>query len=275
MDNQMATKIGTSFARRWVRLFLPVIVVTFAFMTSWHLFHIQSAALKAAAPTPTFLKEAIRWFEEFLDGSYVFHTLNSFGGNDYNQHMWSIAVEYRGSILIYVWMLAYFALGYSPVQRFWATLGLFLYFQYAVKGYYYAGFTMGLLICDLTIVSDLNPSQLPKFFRLQFFRKHTWFYYFLFLAGVYLGSVPHLRNVKELQDEPGWVLLSYLVPSASTDVTWYFVAVCEAGETKEQDIVAGCFSYLPQALLVTSIPHIQLIHRMFGSAPFLYLGEFR
>lgn len=192
-----------------------------------HLFHIQSAALEASAPTATFFEEAIRWLKEFVDGSYVFHTINAFAGNHYNPHMWSIAVEYRGSILVYVCVLAYFALGYSPSARFWATLVLFLYFQFAVAGQYYAGFVMGLLICDLTVVAELDPSQLPRAFNLK---KHTWIYYVLFLAGVYLGSVPHPRTVEELQQEPGWFFLSHLVAPACADVTWYFAvfgAVCE------------------------------------------------
>lgn len=176
---------------------------------------------------------------EFLDGSYVFHTLDAFAKTNYDPHMWSIAVEYRGSLLVYVWVLSMFATGYSPRVRFWAALGLFLYFHFAVSnlaGYFYGDFLMGVLICDINLTSELNPSQLPKLFRSQFMRKHTWIYYVLFLVGIYLGSVPHLHKVEDLEKEPGWFLLSRFVPSGHRDVTWFFVpfsAVCEFGKTEE------------------------------------------
>lgn len=205
--------------------------------TTRHIFGVRSALLHSAAPTATFPEEVIRWWTEFVDGSYVFHTLNPFGQTNYNPHMWSITVEYRGSLLVYVWVLAMFAMGYSPRQRFWAGLGMFLYFHFAVSnlaGYFYGDFLMGVLICDINLTSELNPSQLPKLFKSQFVRKHTWIYYVLFLLGVYIGSVPHLHLVKELQEEPGWYLLTFFIPSNHRDVTWFFVpfsAVCTAGNT--------------------------------------------
>lgn len=248
VDLQLASKIGTAFARRWIRLFLPVIVVTFAFMASWyvtyhwkpsdqllniyrHLFHLQSALGHGAAPKATFAREMVRWLTEFLDHSYVFKTTQGFGTNDYNPHMWSIAVEYRGSIVVYVWVLAMFALGWSPNARFWAAVGMFLYLHLAVNGWYYSGFVVGTLICDLTITSELNPSQLPKLFQARFVRRNAWMYYVLLLIGLYLGSVPQSRTAKELQEEPGWYILSYFVPSTNEDVRWFFAvfgAVCEA-----------------------------------------------
>ena len=105
------------------------------------MFPIRSAR---TAPTETYVEEFGRWFDEFKKGSYVYlQTENpGFALNDYNHHIWSISVEYRGSAIIYITTLAYFALGFGQTARFWACLGLFFYFQYIVDGAYYALFLM-------------------------------------------------------------------------------------------------------------------------------------
>lgn len=137
--------------------------------------------------------------------------------------MWSIAVEYRGSAIIYIAILSFYALGYGPNARFWAGLGLFSYFQFVADGPYYALFVMGMLMCDLDMVSELNPQQLPRMFQFELFQKHRWIYCVLLILGLYFGSAPHIMDASNLLNEPGWALLSYLVPSTSSNARWYFV----------------------------------------------------
>ena len=157
-----------------------------------------------------------------------------FGQSEYNPHMWSIAVEYRGSAIIYIAVLSFYALGYGPSARFWAGLGLFTYFQFVADGPYYALFVMGMLLCDLDMVSELNPHQLPSVLKFELFQRHRWIYYILLVLGLYFGSAPHIMEANNLINEPGWALLSYLVPSTSSNARWYFVVYSAVRKPKSE-----------------------------------------
>lgn len=239
---RLALQIGSSFPRRWIRLYFPVVVTTFVFMTSWyvsnlpapesaavteylarHLFNIQSSNPAASRATElSYAQEFSQWLGEFVEGSYVFITTPGFGQSAYNPHMWSIAVEYRGSLVVYISILTYHALGYGPTARFLAGLALFAYFQLIADGPYYALFVAGLVLCDMDLVSENDPQLLPRILRLEFFRKHTWINYFVLLAGIYLGSAPLILDMNNMHDEPGWAILTYLTPSSCTNARWYF-----------------------------------------------------
>ena len=136
--------------------------------------------------------------------------------------MWSIAAEYRGSAVIYVTTLACFALGYGPMARFWAYIGLFSYFQFFVDGPYYALFVMGMLLCDLDLASEHNPHQLHRWLKFELLQKHRWINYILLVIGLYLGGAPRINTADLLATEPGWTLLSYFAPYTSSNLEWYF-----------------------------------------------------
>ena len=161
---------------------------------------------------------------DFLKDSYIFLETPGFGQSPYNPHIWTIAEELRGSVVVYTTMLVHFALGYGARARFWINLGLFSYFQFLVDGSNYALFIAGMLICDLDLAFELDYDQVPAFFKMQFLQKHTWIHYVLLLIGLYLGSGPGISDASNLTNEPGWATLAYLVPPSSSNAMRYFCA---------------------------------------------------
>lgn len=190
-----------------------------------HLFGVQSALPSAPKPgSMTYFEDIQAWIADFIDDSYIFVTSAGFGQSPYNPHIWTIAEELRGSVIVYTTLLVHFALGYGPRCRFWANLALFCYFQFLVDGSNYALFVMGMLICDIQLALELNPDQVPRLFKVNFFERHNWIFYLLLLFGLYLGSGPDISDPANLSGEPGWSALAYLVPPAAENAMRYFCA---------------------------------------------------
>jgi peptidoglycan/LPS O-acetylase OafA/YrhL len=213
------TKLGDSLAsalfRRWLRLFLPVIGVSFVYMTMWHLFGIWVIAPKQQS---NYHDELWNWYMEFKNFSFIFRQ----GGDPwftYGYHTWSIPVEFRGSVIIYTSLLAFSRA--TRNARLWCQLGLILYFLYVVDGWFGALFTAGMLLCELDILSKAN--KLPQFLvNLTPYKMPL--FYTLLLASFFLSGVPSFsRETKDLLETPGWYYLSFLVPQAAWDQKWFFL----------------------------------------------------
>jgi peptidoglycan/LPS O-acetylase OafA/YrhL len=86
---KLGDNLASSLFRRWLRLYIPLIIVTFLYMTSWHAFGIWTIAPDHQS---NYRDELWRWYMEFKNFSFVFksgpHTWFSYGF-----HLWSIPVE--------------------------------------------------------------------------------------------------------------------------------------------------------------------------------------
>lgn len=175
-------------------------------------------------PTGTWIEEFIRWFNEFRQGSYFYLESDhpAFGRSQYNHHVWSIAVEYRGSAIIYITTLVYFALGYGINARILAGIGLFCYFAFVVDGPYYALFAIGMLLCDLDLAWEHNPEQVYRWLKSTLLQRHNWICYVLLISGLYIGCPPQVDTAEFMATEPGWVLLSYFIPYTVGNARWFF-----------------------------------------------------
>jgi peptidoglycan/LPS O-acetylase OafA/YrhL len=212
------TRLGDNLAsalfRRWLRLHIPVIITTFLYLSSLHVFGIRAVP----APQSSYRDELWNWYVEFKNFSFVFRT----GGEpwfSYNFHAWSIPVEFRGSIVIYTALLAFSRC--TRNARLCCEVGLVFYFLYIVDGWFCAMFVAGMLLCDLDLLAGRN--NLPRFFsRLEPFR--TVGFYALFLVSLYLGGVPsHSMDLQILRSSPGWYYLSFLKPQAVFDYKWFYL----------------------------------------------------
>ena len=244
---RMAESLGSSLFRRWFRLFLPVLVTTFIWMTMWHVLGIKSSNPIARAPERRYSDEVWMWYCDFKNYSFFFHDKYF---NAYNDHAWSIPLEMRGSILVWTVLLALSRCATN--MRLTLEGALILYFLYIVDGWYCAAFTTGMLLCDLDLLAEKN--QLPELItRLR--PLQSWIYYVLIAMALYLGGVPSISNeTQHLRNSPGWYLLSFLKPQSFWDFRWFF-------------------RYLAATCAMISIPRIPTLKAFFESSFCQFLGR--
>ncbi|KIW15021.1 hypothetical protein PV08_07808 [Exophiala spinifera] len=244
---KLAQNLSSALARRWVRLFVPVFVTSFIWMTSWHVLGIYSSEPIAPKPEKNWADELWMWYCAVKNFSFFFQ------GEPwlvYNDHTWSIPMEFRGSIVVYTSLLAF--AHSSRRYRLWCEAGLVLYFIYIVDGWFCGLFAMGMLLCDLDLLAQKN--QLPRFFyNLQPAKQYI--FYTLFLVSLYLGGVPSITNdLQHLRDSPGWYYLSFLKPQAFWDFRWFY-------------------RFWAATFLVASLPHISWLKAIFETRICQYLGK--
>lgn len=242
----LADNLTSALFRRWIRLFLPVIVTTFLWMTSWHVFGFAPSNPK---PQSRYLDEVWNWYAEFKNFSFVFKTEGELWFN-YNFHAWSIPMEFRGSITIYTALLAF--ANCTRNKRLLCETGLIFYFLYVTDGWFCAMFVAGMLLCDLDLLAA--EKNLPRFFS-KFEPYKTSIFYCLFVVSIYLGGVPsNSFDLSVLRRSPGWYYLSFLKPQAVFNYKWFYL-------------------FWASTLLVGSLPRIPWIKALFETRVCQYLGH--
>lgn len=214
-----ADSIGSALFRRWLRLYIPVIAVTFFWMSQrhWTGIWVDFGQMKS-----TYWEDVLNWYYTFKNYSFVFLTGNMYEFSlTYHPHSWSIPIEFKGSIIIYTALSAFSRC--TKNARLWCEMGLIFYFLYIVDGWYGALFMSGMLLCDLELLS--LDDQLPRFFsKLEGFKELIFFH--LFIVALYLGGVPSCDMPgyeSLLSKSPGWIWLSYFKPQAVFDAKWFYL----------------------------------------------------
>jgi peptidoglycan/LPS O-acetylase OafA/YrhL len=216
-EADLARSMSSAMFRRAVRLYTPVIVTTFIFLTVWHL---GSGVWTAYPPHQAdYFTEIATWAREFSNFSYVFRH-RGIAWLTYNLHSWSIPVEYKGSMVIYVCLLA---LSRSSVRaRLSIVAGLIFYFMYVVDGWFISCFLSGMVLAEFELLQ--RSKCLPSWAWLNLVRSHQHFLLHLSLfAGLWLGSQPGgAPDINYLEKSPGWHYLAKLIPSACSEFKWFW-----------------------------------------------------
>lgn len=237
--------ICSALFRRWIRLYLPVICVTFLSFSMWHAFGI----LANFQPQRSFHEELWNWYAEFKNFSFVFRS----GGNpwlSYHFHAWSIPVEFKGSIVIYTTLLALSRC--TRKARLSCEIGLIVYFMWIADGALFSMFMAGMLLCDLDLLALTD--EFPRWLMpLQPFRNYI--FHIMFVVGVLLGGCPAYSWEREvLRSSPGWQWLSHLAPQACFDFKWFYL-------------------FWAATFIVASASQIAWLRRFFENRFCLYLGR--
>jgi peptidoglycan/LPS O-acetylase OafA/YrhL len=215
-----AESIGSALFRRWLRLYIPVIVVTL----SWMCFrHASGVWLDLPEIKSTFREDLKEWYYTFKNYSFVFSENIYEFTEPYHKFSWSIPIEFKGSIIIYTTLSALSKC--TKTARLWCEAMLASYFLYIVDGYYGAMFVSGMFLSDLDLLARDN--QLPKFLQILSGFKELIFFH-LFVLALYLGGVPSFDapgtdRAALIAKSPGWIWLSYLKPQAVFDAKWFYL----------------------------------------------------
>ncbi|GKZ36769.1 hypothetical protein AbraIFM66950_007966 [Aspergillus brasiliensis] len=247
--DQLVEHLSSAVFRRWIRLYLPLLITTFLYMTSWHVFDLH---IRWTQPQACYLAELRTWFSEVMDFAFPFTRVGS-PWLSYNDHLWSIPVELKGSWLSYTVFLA--LCRSSRPTRLSCQAVLIIYFMYVVHdGWYLSFFAAGMLLREIELwhVSRLPSTYNPASDRTTW----RWWWFLVVLLSIYLGGVPHCANSVCIRNNPGWSALSILTPplDLAYDPKWHYL--------------------LPaSALVVIAVPHIPWVRRAFEAPLSLYLGR--
>ncbi|KAI1377053.1 acyltransferase 3 [Hypoxylon crocopeplum] len=243
---RLGDNVASALFRRWLRLYLPLIIVTFLYMSSWHAFGLWAAN---ADRKTTWRDEVLSWYFEFKNFSFLYNQ----GGEpwlSYHFHAWSIQIEFKGSVVIYSCILAFSRL--TRNARLGCQLALISYFMFIADGWYAAMFMSGMFLCDFDLIAAKN--ELPLVFFMSE-RAKSFVFHHLLVFSIYLGGVPSVNNnVGHLRDSRGWYYLAHLKPQAVFDYKWFYL-------------------FWAAFFLVASVPRIAWLKRFFETRFCQYLGR--
>lgn len=207
--------LRSSIVRRPFRLFLPVILSTLAVMVVSYVTGIPTSAMKRE---DSMLLQLLAWVREtarylyFFDGGY--HAVN--------QHTWSLAVEMRGSMSLFVWLFALSRMQHKT--RLFLTLAVIWYLTVAVPAAQMATFFAGMVTVELDLIaSGVAHMRLPWDGLVQAVGRHalvrTVLAHAVLVGALYLGASPsgspgHSSRSEVLGKCHGWMTFEWLIPEA-------------------------------------------------------------
>ncbi|CAK4031428.1 acyltransferase like [Lecanosticta acicola] len=223
--------VCSAIVRRPGRLFIPVALSTlFLAVVMGHII---------ALPVPfPFYKSNIVWelYNWFGDMClFLFYHRFQLLFTWYNFHTWTIPVELRGSLWLFVWLFATHQM--ATRSRVLLTCAKLFYLVFWTPGGWYSCFFCGMLTSELDLLAESGQVRLPwdglrNFFirrpRLRMFVLHL-----TLLIGLYLACQPSSdgKPREELLGECyGWKTLNRLIPGSykdgppnNTHYRWYYL----------------------------------------------------
>ncbi|QGI77169.1 hypothetical protein CEK25_003898 [Fusarium fujikuroi] len=218
---KLGAVIASSLFRRWLRLFAPVFVTTLVVILFQH--GIEALWPEIGLSELSLYGDIVLLLQQLREFSFPFFRKTGPSGYaatfDHNPHLWTIQVEFIGSLIIYMSLVALSRL--KTISRiFWMTF-MIMYFLYFVDCWYGAMFIAGMLTCDIHLLTPADTfhreSQENGDIRAGFGK------WAVIIVGLYLGGVPHVPSTRLLARNPGWTLLSSLKPEIMADPKWIYL----------------------------------------------------
>jgi peptidoglycan/LPS O-acetylase OafA/YrhL len=210
--------VNSAVFRRAIRLYMPVILSTFQLIFVWHVLGIQTPW---PPRQPNLFREIIHWFNETMMFGFFFKT--GFLFTIYNIHTWTIPVELRGSLFVWLWLFAFHQV--ENRIRIIST-AVFLFYQvFFTPGAWYACFFAGMMTAETHNLWSKGspPFKLPWDGIIRALRARPFFLavlmHLMFVASLYLAGEPGADMYAEelLYNCPGWGTLGRLIPVAYYD----------------------------------------------------------
>lgn len=203
--------IGSGLFRRWLRLYIPLLVTTLIYLHVWYFFGFAGPV----KVEKTYFGTLWKWYTEMKNWTFVFQT----GGEPWvawNPHTWSIPIEMKGSIAIFTSLLAVSRC--TRNMRLWVEVALMYYFMYIVDGSHFALFIGGMFLCDLDLL-ELN-NNLPSWFSIFSPYKTIIWYSFFVISNICGGAPSNSAQFSNLQQAPVWKHVAWMKPQAVFDYKW-------------------------------------------------------
>ncbi|KAI5250260.1 hypothetical protein E4T43_00001 [Aureobasidium subglaciale] len=272
--DELLRTMSSSVFRRAIRLFVPCIASTLMILlfVRLGLYEWTRDIAGDAKRLPfsrehhpwrydTISEQLMVWLEKMQSwmNPFMFDIKHGDGALDIDGHLWTIPVEFKASIVLFVTQLGVACL--CPVVRKTIVVGLMAW-THQVGRWDILVFYAGFLFAELDIGrqearQDMKEHQVmvarPPAENVSLERtRHFWtvIYLVAFLAGVYLGGYPQ-RNANIA---PGWKTLDSLIPASFSDRNRYW----------------SCWGAF---LLVWSVSNAEVLQRLFCTAPAQYLGR--
>lgn len=212
---EFSEALHSSIVRRPFRLLLPVVLSTLVVTMVSYLTGIPTSGMKRE---DSMLHQLVAWLRETGRYLYFFND----GYHAVNQHTWSLLVEMRGSMSLFVWLFALSRMQHKT--RFFLTLALIWYLVFAIPAAQMATFFAGMVTAELDLISSgALQMHLPWDGLVQAIGKHALVRalvsHVVLVGALYLGSSPSGSAIDSSRDEilgkcPGWMTLEWLIPEA-------------------------------------------------------------
>ncbi|KAL2267998.1 hypothetical protein VTJ83DRAFT_2844 [Remersonia thermophila] len=210
--------VGSSLFRRGFRLYLPPILLTFCEMVATRFgfgpplnFHFK--------PEPTFLGQLWDWLVEtnrLVNPRHNFYRAirGLVTHPKYDAVIWTIPVEYYGSIFCYLLLLALARVA-SPRPRM-AVVGIVSVAAMAVGCWNLSCFATGMLIADINLGQDEGARQQHQQLQAETPRpRRRWLWWTVFVFAFYAAGFPTMIYASAIAAPmPGFETLRGLIPGA-------------------------------------------------------------
>ena len=197
--------VGSGMFRRGVRLYVPVLAVSFIYLSSWHLFGVR---VNWPERQPTYFAEIANFFHEFVTWSFVLRE-RGFPIFAYNFPAWSLPVEYQGSIVTYTTVLALARV--KTRARLVITMALAVY-MLRMGSWSSFCFLWGQTLTEVDLLFRKDSPALPPSVKSAL--KSTTFWGVVLAIGLFLGGQPHTSDgIESMDNSPIWGTLAWWIPT--------------------------------------------------------------
>ncbi|KAF4912768.1 hypothetical protein CGCVW01_v011033 [Colletotrichum viniferum] len=237
MDQALSALAGSAF-RRPFRLYLPIFASTF--IIALLVYGGDYVRDPSGAPVPprgeTLDQQLQHWFWSTIDLMNPFRPIvnrENMKGSEYDGHLWTIPVEFKGSLLVFFLLLIF-----ARAKRWIHMVGVTgtAFWLVHIGDWDQALFCVGLLLAEISIIlpNGSPPSETPEDETLGYRKTiitnfgltigHVFRHagtLALFFLGMHLFSYPELSG----SSTPGFITLSQWVPAyyqATADRTQLF-----------------------------------------------------
>ncbi|TVY45482.1 hypothetical protein LOCC1_G003593, partial [Lachnellula occidentalis] len=205
--SQVRPAVASSLFRRGLRLYLPPVLLTFCEMLATRC-GVSPPMNPMFVPEPTLLAQFVDWLMEinrFVNPVYNFASAvqGDAIGMRYDPVVWTLPLEYYGSILCYVFLFVFVWIG-----KAWLRMSLLIFFSgsFLLMGSWNLFcFLAGMAIADFHLMQE-ETVQEPSI-------KHSVTWTILFTISFYVAGLPSLWSpIARMQPYPGFETLHALTP---------------------------------------------------------------